>query len=72
MLGDEAIDGGLQFGIDMEAPRFKRRLVSFVKKPSTALSHEQVLSASVSVSILKSIFWMPALSEPRSSCGRLP
>ena len=40
MFDDEAIDGGLQVDGRDEDTRFNRRLMSFAKKPSTALSHE--------------------------------
>ncbi len=38
-LGEEAVDGGLEVD-ERKTPRFKRRLDSLAKKPSTALSQE--------------------------------
>ena len=41
LLGDEAVNGGLQVDDGMEDAAFKPFLESLAKKPSTALSHEQ-------------------------------
>ena len=39
-LGEEAVDGGLEVDDEGKTPRFKRRLDSLAKKPSTALSQQ--------------------------------